>query len=240
VDGLILLLIPVAGLLLWGVISPRSQWRVLAGWSYRDPDANEPSDAAYTVTRIAGVVMLVVLVWQVIALADLADGREDTGGRPAATTRPPVVTAPAVTGDDLRATFGVDEATVVLAPSSSIPASDLVRVRRLTILQYEAVDSAAPPAYLEKVFAGQTGHWLVLGVRADATPSGVSVIEAGIGSVSVHVLPQCGTACREPLADPGRNYYLVAVRLDRPLSSRGVIDGLHDPVPSPAAPSRRA
>ncbi|MFG2042891.1 DUF6199 family natural product biosynthesis protein [Dactylosporangium sp. NPDC048998] len=49
-------------LLLWGVISPESQWRTLQAWSYRNPEANEPSDTAYTLTRIGSAIALAVLV----------------------------------------------------------------------------------------------------------------------------------------------------------------------------------
>ena len=56
---------------LWSVISPRSQWRVLQSWTFRDADANEPSDAAYTLTRIAGVVVIIVILVAAVNLAAL-------------------------------------------------------------------------------------------------------------------------------------------------------------------------
>ena len=37
---------------LWGLISPRSQWKVLAAWSYRNPQADEPSSLAFGVQRV--------------------------------------------------------------------------------------------------------------------------------------------------------------------------------------------
>lgn len=37
---------------LWGLISPRSQWKVLAAWSYRNPQADEPSSFAFAVQRV--------------------------------------------------------------------------------------------------------------------------------------------------------------------------------------------
>lgn len=37
---------------LWGLFSPRSQWKVLAAWSYRKPQADEPSSFAFAVVRV--------------------------------------------------------------------------------------------------------------------------------------------------------------------------------------------
>jgi len=37
---------------LWGLFSPRSQWKVLAAWSYRKPQADEPSAFAFAVHRM--------------------------------------------------------------------------------------------------------------------------------------------------------------------------------------------
>lgn len=42
--------------LLWGLVAPRSQWRVLAGWSTTRPYADEPSGAAYGARRIVSAV----------------------------------------------------------------------------------------------------------------------------------------------------------------------------------------
>lgn len=39
-------------LFLWGLCSPRSQWKVLAAWSYRKPQADEPSSFAFGVHRV--------------------------------------------------------------------------------------------------------------------------------------------------------------------------------------------
>lgn len=50
-------------LFLWGLLSPRSQWRLLVSWSYRDPHANEPTGSAYGLYRVVaafGVATMVV------------------------------------------------------------------------------------------------------------------------------------------------------------------------------------
>lgn len=47
---------------LWGLISPRSQWKVLAAWSYRNPQADEPSSFVFGVQRVlSGIGVLFFL-----------------------------------------------------------------------------------------------------------------------------------------------------------------------------------
>jgi hypothetical protein len=48
-------------LALWTVISPQSVYWALTAWQYKDPDANEPSETAYGLSRVAGLVTLAVL-----------------------------------------------------------------------------------------------------------------------------------------------------------------------------------
>lgn len=60
-----LLLVVLASLgviLLWGLISPRSQWRVLVSWSYRDPHADEPTGSAYAVYRVVAALGIATMV----------------------------------------------------------------------------------------------------------------------------------------------------------------------------------
>jgi len=49
-------------LLAWGLVAPRSQWRVFHGWATRDPDAAEPGDAVHGVRRFISAVGLVALI----------------------------------------------------------------------------------------------------------------------------------------------------------------------------------
>ena len=47
-------LVVVASIVLvfvWGLIAPRSQWKTLAAWSYRDPRKDEPSGLAFGIQR---------------------------------------------------------------------------------------------------------------------------------------------------------------------------------------------
>ncbi len=48
--------------LLWGLVAPRSQWRVLVSWSYRDPHADEPTGSAYFVYRIVAALGIATMI----------------------------------------------------------------------------------------------------------------------------------------------------------------------------------
>jgi hypothetical protein len=52
----------VGALAVWGAISPRTQWNTLSAWQYRNPEANEPSDTAYAVTRVLNVIGLIGVI----------------------------------------------------------------------------------------------------------------------------------------------------------------------------------
>lgn len=63
---LIALAAGLAIITVWGFVSPRGQWRVLAGWSRRDPYGSEPGPVAVTVYRIvagAAIVGLAIGTW---------------------------------------------------------------------------------------------------------------------------------------------------------------------------------
>lgn len=53
---LFLLIFPV-----WGAISPRSMWEITQAWRYKNPDANEPSDAAFKVMRVGNTFVAILL-----------------------------------------------------------------------------------------------------------------------------------------------------------------------------------
>lgn len=48
-------------LLVWGLVSPRSQWRVLRSWAASDPHRNEPGGAAYGFLRLGSAVGVIGL-----------------------------------------------------------------------------------------------------------------------------------------------------------------------------------
>ncbi len=68
---ILVVLVSLGIIFLWGFLSPRTQWRVLISWSYRDPYLHEPTGFAYALYRviaiigIASMVMSGVLVNQV-------------------------------------------------------------------------------------------------------------------------------------------------------------------------------
>jgi len=61
-----LVLISLAGILglvfLWGVVSPRSEWYSLVGWTRSDPRATEPGSAAYAAGRFVSLIGLLALL----------------------------------------------------------------------------------------------------------------------------------------------------------------------------------
>ena len=58
----VVLAVLVGAVLLWGVIDPASQWRVLVGWSTRDPAAAEPGGAVHAVRRVICAIGVAGLV----------------------------------------------------------------------------------------------------------------------------------------------------------------------------------
>ena len=61
----------LAILFVWGLLAPRSQWRALVSWTYRDARADEPSGVAYALHRVVAALGVVALTagglaaWQV-------------------------------------------------------------------------------------------------------------------------------------------------------------------------------
>lgn len=119
---------------LWGLISPRSQWKVLAAWSYRNPQADEPSSLAFGVQRV--ISGLGVAFFAVVGVAGL--------GQYLATLPPP---PPSLTA--LQKMWGVaPEPQVVnrvVGAQSSVP-SGLVEV---SVTGYQVVNNEEHrPRYL--------------------------------------------------------------------------------------------
>ena len=69
---LLILCLVVLPLTLWTVLDPRSVWRVTASWQFRNPKANEPSEAGYLVQRLAGAVSLVMTIVMIVMLVSLS------------------------------------------------------------------------------------------------------------------------------------------------------------------------
>lgn len=58
----LIVLTSLGALFLWGFLSPRSQWRILASWSYKDPYRNEPTGGIYTLYRVISVIGIASIV----------------------------------------------------------------------------------------------------------------------------------------------------------------------------------
>jgi hypothetical protein len=56
--------------LLWGVISPQSAWRIFEAWRFANPQAVRPSAAGYTARRVAAACVLVLLVVSAVRAGD--------------------------------------------------------------------------------------------------------------------------------------------------------------------------
>ncbi|MDO5063680.1 MAG: hypothetical protein Q4E00_01635 [Actinomyces bowdenii] len=55
----VLLLIIVALIGLWSIFDPRGMWRATESWKFRNPEANEPSEASFALSRITGVISVI-------------------------------------------------------------------------------------------------------------------------------------------------------------------------------------
>ena len=83
----------LGAILVWGLVAPRSQWRVLVGWSTSDPDRAEPGDGVHGVTRLVSLIGLLALlafagvqIWTLVAgqprAAAVPTPIEEMWGRP--------------------------------------------------------------------------------------------------------------------------------------------------------------
>ena len=63
------------------VVNARKWWRATEAWRYRDPDANEPSDAWFVSWRaaivLAGVALVVLGLWMNVSISGSITGRVD-------------------------------------------------------------------------------------------------------------------------------------------------------------------
>lgn len=46
----------------WNLVNPQSLWRATTARLKRNPDASEPSDAGYAISRVVSVIALVALI----------------------------------------------------------------------------------------------------------------------------------------------------------------------------------
>lgn len=85
---LLVVLVSLGVVFLWGLFAPRSQWRMLVSWSYRDPHANEPSGSAYTLYRlVAALGIATMIVSGFLAYRSWADNQPPPPTPPTAVER---------------------------------------------------------------------------------------------------------------------------------------------------------
>jgi len=68
---IVLLLIP-AGMFVWMIVDPRGAWKAMSAWQYKNPEMNEPSDAAFMLGRISSVFGLVLVIVMMVVMANAA------------------------------------------------------------------------------------------------------------------------------------------------------------------------
>ena len=121
-------------LFVWGLLSPRSQWQLLVGWTRSNPRESEPGGGAYGVARLLSLVgilgvIAIVAVWAVPRME-----------RPLITVSPPQALVERLWG--VPAPVVADR---VITPLGSAP--DGLVSQRLS--GYQLVDSTArTPGYL--------------------------------------------------------------------------------------------
>ncbi|WP_051571052.1 DUF6199 family natural product biosynthesis protein [Cryptosporangium arvum] len=206
----------LVALALWAVIAPRQQWWLLTAWRYRDPDANEPSDLAYHLTRAAGVgtiVVVLVLGWQLIDF-ERSPEKAAADARAARAER-----------------FGVSSARLTSAP----PAVANSSLGRVPLLRYATVgDSSDSADLLAGLGTVPPGTNLIVAVDGAHEARTMTVAETA-SSVTVTLHGGCSPTAPRIICDPAdpvtaRSRPLPPVRLfpvtlARPLGSRSVVDG---------------
>ena len=76
--------------LLWNIIDPRGMWEKLSSWQFRDPEANEPSDAAFDMQRLISLISLSVLVVGSLGFFSVVHRSADARSTPTSTRAPQV------------------------------------------------------------------------------------------------------------------------------------------------------
>ena len=232
-------------LTLWGFVAPRSQWRVLTGWSHRDSSGDEPGSVIIGIHRlVAG-----------IALASLAVGGASVVGRlvdPSGQASERIIT------DPVRQLWGTPDPTVVnrVFVPVTVPPPGLVREPALkyqavsaktrspgslfTLGTYSRPHPSAADGYLGAdpavgLSALDTAD-MVVQVRADrrCTPQQVQVVESGTTIViAVYYGRPVGesldakalaTPCDPKASGDKASSVLIPIDLAAPVGTRAVLN----------------
>jgi len=202
---LIAILAALAVLTVWGAISPRGQWRVLAGWTRRDPYAGEPGPVSLGVHRFVAILATTALVIGGVSL--LGQYRKSLP-QPA----PPLTS--------LEVMWGATNPVVVNRVIDTVPAlpSNLVPQ---PILRYQRVDGARrAPNYL---FALQ--DWKLVGALGNGGLAGVQpgpgLTALDTAAIVVQVRGDKNCIPRAIYATEGPKTVVIAVYYGRPDAGPG-------------------
>lgn len=174
---LLVVLVSLGVVFLWGLLAPRSQWRMLVSWSYRDPHADEPTGSAYILYRlVAALGIATMIVSGFLAYRSWADNQPPPPAPPTAVERMWGSPDPLVVN---RVVHAVDHVPVGLVEQP--------------ILGYQAVNGTTrQPVYLFGLKAfdlesatGENGY-----IGTDPDPGLVALDTAGL-VVRVAGDPQC-------------------------------------------------
>lgn len=243
--GYLLLVLALAVLmLLWSLISPRSQWRILKSWTYRNPEANEPSDAAYGLTRIGALVGLLVLfggfwyLWQ--SENERRAAMEEWIAKSEAnpfTTVWPAEPSEVFVVDDIEQ---LDSAIGSGSKSEDAAGESTVEIGAYAVLDGDsAYLRSLPPRELHKI--PPEADLLVSVESPSVVPTRVRVVENSV-SVMVTLLDDCASSKRSeessssPEADKcdgdaavrSQSLVLVPIDLEQPLGKRTLMDDSQD------------
>lgn len=228
----------------WGFLAPRSQWRMLTGWSHRESTGGEPGAVIVGIHRlVAGIALVGLAVGGLSMVSGLFDPTAHAGVR--------VIT------DPVRVIWGSPDPSVVnrvFVPVNTAPAG---LVREPT-LRFQAVSAKhRSPGYLfsladyARPHASRTDGYLgadptiglsaldtadiVVQVRADSrcTPQQVLVVESG---TTIVIAVYYGRPAGEPLdtkalaapcnpkaADDKASSVLIPIALGAAVAQRAVL-----------------
>lgn len=188
-----------AVLFLWGLLAPRSQWRLLLSWTYREPQSDAPSGLAFGLQRIiAGVGIVGLLAGGGLAWQRYLDGLPEP--------TPPPNPIEQMWGD-------ADTRVVNRVITSTSPSSGLVRVDPTA---YHAVDGQRrQPPYLFSMDSLMLPRGDDAGGLVGENPSaGLTALD----TARVVVLVTADAACipREVFMVEGASSVRVSVYFGRP------------------------
>lgn len=190
-------------LTLWGFAAPRSQWRVLTGWSHRDASGDEPGAVIVGIHRLVAAIALAGLA---VGGASIVSGLVDPSGQASQRT---------IT-DPVRLLWGTPDPTVanrVFVPVTIAPAG----LTRETALRFQAVSAKTrTPGYLFSLATYSRPHPSATDGYLGAYPSvGLSALDTADTVVQVRADSRCTP--QQVLVVESGTAIVIAVYYGRPV-----------------------